>query len=87
MKKARAWSLVETIKVMATLLPIHSQPGKIKYPLCDIIIINIIMLRLAISSAIPLHHQQQQQQQHHPQRRSPSAEAVASDFADLPGHR
>ena len=39
--KARAWSPVETIKVMASLLPIHSQPGKIKYPLCDIIIIII----------------------------------------------
>ena len=42
--KARAWSPVETIKVMATLLPIHSQPGKIKYPLCDIVIIIIIII-------------------------------------------
>ena len=43
-EKIQSWSLVETIKVMATLLPIHSQPGKIKYPLCDIIIINITII-------------------------------------------
>ena len=52
--KARAWSPVETIKVMATLLPIHSQPGKIKHPLCDIISILILIIVIIIVSTFDL---------------------------------